>query len=237
MINYAIMSSPIGKLLLAKSTRGLNHIIFEYKIQQYETIIGNAFPDQKIINNDDVLKTEVNQLNEYFYGKRKNFDIKLDIEMPPFYQKVLNIVNKIPYGRYLSYQEVASKAGNPKATRAAGSANSRNPIPVIIPCHREYWSRQAGENFDNFVQLLFGFLKENKTSIEEINNIFINQGPGKFSSIRISVSIVKALSVTNKINLYGFKSNQVKNCDYNKIIDLFNKELLTKNLIKPQYLS
>ena len=93
------------------------------------------------------------------------------------------------------------------------------------------------ENFDNFAQLLFGFLKENKTSIEEINNIFINQGPGKFSSIRISVSIVKALSVTNKLNLYGFNSNQVKNCDYNKIIDLFNKELLTKNSIKPQYLS
>ena len=93
------------------------------------------------------------------------------------------------------------------------------------------------ENFDNFAQLLFGFLKENNTSIDEINNIFINQGPGKFSSIRISVSIVKALSVTNKLNLYGFNSNQVKNCDYNKIIDLFNKELLTKNLIKPQYLS
>ena len=93
------------------------------------------------------------------------------------------------------------------------------------------------ENFDNFAQLLFDFLKENKTSIEEINNIFVNQGPGKFSGIRISLSIVKALSVTNKLNLYGFKSNQVKNCDYNKIIDLFNKELLTKNLIKPQYLS
>ena len=93
------------------------------------------------------------------------------------------------------------------------------------------------ENFDNFAQLLFGFFKENNTSIDEINNIFINQGPGKFSSIRISVSIVKALSVTNKLNLYGFNSNQVKNCDYNKIIDLFNKELLTKNLIKPQYLS
>ena len=93
------------------------------------------------------------------------------------------------------------------------------------------------ENFDNFVQLLFGFLKENNTSIEEINNIFVNQGPGKFSGIRISLSIVKALSVTNKLNLYGFNSNQVENCDYNKIIDLFNKGLLTKNLIKPQYLS
>ena len=93
------------------------------------------------------------------------------------------------------------------------------------------------ENFDNFAQLLFGFLKDNKTSIEEINNIFVNQGPGKFSGIRISISIVKALSVTNKLNLYGFNSEQVKNSDYNKIIDLFNKGLLIKNLIKPQYLS
>ena len=93
------------------------------------------------------------------------------------------------------------------------------------------------ENFDNFAQLLFGFLKENKTSIEEINNIFINQGPGKFSGIRISISIVKALSITNNLNLYGFSSEQVKNYDYNKIIDLFNRGLLIKNLIKPQYLS
>ena len=93
------------------------------------------------------------------------------------------------------------------------------------------------ENFDNFAQLLFNFLKENKTSIEKINNIFVNQGPGKFSGIRISISIVKALSITNNLNLYGFNSEQVKNCDYIKIIDLFKKGMLIKNLIKPQYLS
>ena len=93
------------------------------------------------------------------------------------------------------------------------------------------------ENFDNFAQLLFNFLKESNTSIKEINNIFVNQGPGKFSGIRISISIVKALSITNNLNLYGFNSEQVKNYDYNKIIDLFNRGLLIKNLIKPQYLS
>ena len=93
------------------------------------------------------------------------------------------------------------------------------------------------ENFDNFAQLLFNFLKESNTSIEEINNIFVNQGPGKFSGIRISISIVKALSITNNLNLYGFSSEQVKNYNYNKIIDLFNRGLLIKNLIKPQYLS
>ena len=93
------------------------------------------------------------------------------------------------------------------------------------------------ENFDKFVTLLFNFLKKNKINIKEINNIFVNQGPGKFSGIRTSVSVAKALNFTNKLNLYGFDSELVKNRNYDKIIDLFNKGLLIKNLIKPQYSS
>ena len=93
------------------------------------------------------------------------------------------------------------------------------------------------ENFDKFVTLLFNFLKKNKININEINNIFVNQGPGKFSGIRTSISTAKALSLTNKLNLYGFDSKLVKNQNYDKIIDLFNKGLLIKNLIKPQYSS
>ena len=93
------------------------------------------------------------------------------------------------------------------------------------------------ENFDKFVTLLFNFLKKNKINIKEINNIFVNQGPGKFSGIRTSISTAKALSLTNKLNLYGFNSEHVKNQNYDKIIDLFNKGLLIKNLIKPQYSS
>jgi len=87
------------------------------------------------------------------------------------------------------------------------------------------------------VTLLFNFLKKNKINIKEINNIFVNQGPGKFSGIRTSISAAKALSLTNKLNLYGFDSELVKNQNYDKIIDLFNKGLLIKNLIKPQYSS
>ena len=93
------------------------------------------------------------------------------------------------------------------------------------------------ENFDKFVTLLFDFLKENKININEINNIFVNQGPGKFSGIRASISAVKALSLTNKLNLYGFDSKHVNDQNYDKIIDLFNKGILIKNLIKPQYSS
>ena len=93
------------------------------------------------------------------------------------------------------------------------------------------------ENFDKFLTLLFNFLNKNKINIKEINNIFVNQGPGKFSGIRTSISAAKGLSFTNKLNLYGFDSELVKNQNYDKIIDLFNKGLLIKNLIKPQYSS
>ena len=109
----------------------------------------------------------------------------------------------------------------------------------IISDNESYTSDypNSRENFDKFATLLFDFLKENKLNIKEINNIFVNQGPGKFSGIRTSISTAKALSFTNKLNLYGFDSELVKNQNYDKIIDLFNKGLLIKNLIKPQYSS
>tara|TARA_Y100000590_G_scaffold138476_1_gene158547 strand:- start:2049 stop:2426 length:378 start_codon:yes stop_codon:yes gene_type:complete len=93
------------------------------------------------------------------------------------------------------------------------------------------------ENFDKFVILLFNFLKKNNVNIKEINNIFVNQGPGKFSGIRASIATAKALSITNELDLYGFNSKQIKDQNYNNIIDLFNKGHLIKNLIKPQYSS
>ena len=93
------------------------------------------------------------------------------------------------------------------------------------------------ENFDKLNIFLFDFLDESKINIKEIDNIFVNQGPGKFSGIRASISIAKALSVTNSINLYGFSSNDIKSHNHEKIIDLYNKGILIKNLIKPYYSS
>ena len=109
----------------------------------------------------------------------------------------------------------------------------------IIADNESYTSDypNSRENFDKFAKLLFDFLKENKLNIKEINNIFVNQGPGKFSGIRTSLSVAKALSLTNKLNLYGFDSKHVNDQNYDKIIDLFNKGILIKNLIKPQYSS
>ena len=91
------------------------------------------------------------------------------------------------------------------------------------------------ENFDKFGLILFNFLKSNKLKIHEITNIFVNIGPGNFSGIRASVSACKALSISQKINLYGFTSSQINNTNYNKLLDLLRKEVLIKNLIKPIY--
>ena len=91
------------------------------------------------------------------------------------------------------------------------------------------------ENFDKLTLLIVKFLENNHLNINKINNIFVNQGPGKFSGIRTSLAIAKALSFVNKIDLYGFNSDQIINKNYTKVIDLFNKGLLNKNLIKPQY--
>ena len=93
------------------------------------------------------------------------------------------------------------------------------------------------ENFDKFVILLFNFIKEKNIKIEEVDNIFINHGPGKFSSIRISLSAVKALCFSKSINIYGFSANELKNLNYHNIIELFKKGSLKKNLIKPLYSS
>jgi|TARA_B110000263_G_scaffold91964_1_gene80400 methylated-DNA-[protein]-cysteine S-methyltransferase len=136
MIEYTIIDSPIGKLLLAQSNKGLNHIIFEYQIPKFESIIFRKFKKQKIVRDDQSLLNVTHQLNEYFTGYRRFFKLKLDLTMPPFYYKVLMAVKSIPYGQYCTYKEIAMLAGSPKAVRAAGSANAKNPIPIIIPCHR-----------------------------------------------------------------------------------------------------
>ena len=93
------------------------------------------------------------------------------------------------------------------------------------------------ENFDKLIILIFKFLSENKIKIKNIDNIFVNQGPGKFSGIRASLAAVKGLSFVNKIDVYGFNSDQIINKNYAKIVELFNNGLLKKNLIKPNYSS
>lgn len=86
--------------------------------------------------NNDFFKDAIKQLEEYFSGERKTFDILLNHKGTEFEKRVWNELSKIPYGTVTTYKDIANKLGNEKASRAVGMANSKNPIPIIVPCHR-----------------------------------------------------------------------------------------------------
>ena len=108
---------------------------------------------------------------------------------------------------------------------------------MIIADNKSYTSEFSNnrENFDKLTILIVKFLENHSLNIKNLSNIFVNQGPGKFSGIRVSLATAKAISFANKIDLYGFNTDQVIDQNYIKIIDLFKKGVFTKNLIKPQY--
>jgi len=93
------------------------------------------------------------------------------------------------------------------------------------------------KNFDKFSILLMKFLTKKQYSFEKVRNVFINQGPGKYTSIRTSMAIIKALKLVYGFNYYGFNNKDVVDGDYRKIFQLFKQKKLIKNLIKPLYLS
>ena len=93
------------------------------------------------------------------------------------------------------------------------------------------------KNFDKFSILLMKFLTKKRHSLEKVRNVFINQGPGKYTSIRTSMATIKALQLVYDFNYYGFDNKDVIDGDYSKILQLFKQKKLIKNLIKPLYLS
>lgn len=134
-IRFSTVDTPFGKMGIAVSSKGLCRILFPE-----ETPFGPAlkkdFAKESIIKDDKACKDIRKQIQEYFSGKRTDFELVLDIHTSPFYKKALKAVYSVPFGKTASYKEIAEKAGNPKAVRAAGSANANNPIPIVIPCHR-----------------------------------------------------------------------------------------------------
>ncbi len=134
-ILYSTVDTPFGEMGIALSNKGLCRIYFPEEAP-FEMAISKDFPDSDISKSDAACTNIIKQIVEYFSGKRKEFDLELDLRCPPFYKKALNAVNQVPYGKTASYKDIAVQAGNPKAVRAAGSANASNPIPIVIPCHR-----------------------------------------------------------------------------------------------------
>jgi methylated-DNA-[protein]-cysteine S-methyltransferase len=128
MTRFCEIATPIGRLRLAGDEKGLRGISFENRFRPSESSDrpGALAPFREAID----------QLNAYFAGERRRFDLPLAPEGTPFQREVWSALTTIPYGETVSYGELARQLGKPAATRAVGAANGRNPIPIIIPCHR-----------------------------------------------------------------------------------------------------
>ncbi len=125
-MDSCLISTPFGNMQLEGTSRGLTALIF---LQDAALL-----PTQKI---PTPLQPVVAQLEEYFAGQRKSFDVLIDYSsLPAFQADVLKIVCTIPYGRTRSYAQIARYLDKPKAARAVGQANRSNPLPILIPCHR-----------------------------------------------------------------------------------------------------
>ena len=125
-----LMKSKIGPLYLVASEKGLQGVF--WKSQPVTTLKSLKGTDANL----EILNQTVLQIKEYLKGERRDFTIPFDLQGTEFQKKVWNQLRKIPYGKTYSYQEIARKLKNPKAVRAVGTANGRNPLCMIIPCHR-----------------------------------------------------------------------------------------------------
>jgi len=121
----ALMKTPVGILELKGNSNGLMSVLFR---EGENIFISEIIPKS--------LEDSVQQLQEYFEGKRKNFTLKLSPEGTDFQKKVWKQLEGIPFGKTVTYQQMANQLGDPKVIRAAASANGKNPISIIIPCHR-----------------------------------------------------------------------------------------------------
>jgi methylated-DNA-[protein]-cysteine S-methyltransferase len=131
MMDYKWMSSPVGELLLTASPHALTGVYL--KNQKYFPKIAE---DWRECRQSDPLNGAEQQLAEYFTHQRQQFDLPLDPVGTKFQQQVWQLLSQIPFGEVISYGTLAEWVGQPNAARAVGAANGRNPISIIVPCHR-----------------------------------------------------------------------------------------------------
>ncbi|HEY2668004.1 MAG TPA: methylated-DNA--[protein]-cysteine S-methyltransferase [Actinomycetota bacterium] len=136
-MKYAHVDTPIGTLTVVAADTGIRRILWD----------GEDPPDGAVEGCSDVLDAAVAQIREYFTGTRTAFDLPLDLGGTPFQQKAWRELGSIPFGTTISYGEQARRIGRPQAARAVGAANGRNPVPVVLPCHRVIGSGGALTGF------------------------------------------------------------------------------------------
>ena len=130
-MNSVTWKSPLGTIHLAASESGLSALAFA---ENWNEVKAKLPPLEN--RSHKILERAIEQLEEYFAGKRKSFSLPLDLQGTPFQQSAWEALRLIPYGRTATYSEQAVAMRNPKAVRAVGAANGRNPVCIVVPCHR-----------------------------------------------------------------------------------------------------
>jgi methylated-DNA-[protein]-cysteine S-methyltransferase len=138
-VSYALVDSPVGTLVAARTERGLACLSYEDHDGGVDAVLDRlaAKLSPRILEAPARLDDVRRELDEYFEHRRTAFDLPLDWALVgPFGRKVLHATARIPFGEVSTYAKVAAEAGNPKASRAAGNALGSNPMPIVVPCHR-----------------------------------------------------------------------------------------------------
>ena len=136
-VAYRTVDTPVGTLLLAATPSGLVRVA--YDIEGHDIVLARLAEalSPRILHAPARLDAVARQIDEYFAKRRTSFDVTVDLSLTRgFGRSVVEALRRIDYGRRLSYAEVATAVGSPRAVRAVGSACARNPLPVVIPCHR-----------------------------------------------------------------------------------------------------
>ena len=138
-VAYATFDSPAGTLLLTATPRGLVQLAYLDQESQLDQVLERlaATISPRILASPRRLDEPRRELDQYFAGDRRNFDVRLDWQLTRgFGRRVLEATARIPFGSVSTYKQVATEAGSPRGSRAAGNALGANPIPIIVPCHR-----------------------------------------------------------------------------------------------------
>jgi methylated-DNA-[protein]-cysteine S-methyltransferase len=135
-VAYDLVDTPIGTLLIAATERGFCRIAYDAEPEQELEGLARAF-GVRVLRSAPPIDPARRQLDEYFEGRRHQFDLSLDIALlADFNRRVLRELARVPYGEVVTYGELAARAARPRAARAVGTVMNRNPLPIVLPCHR-----------------------------------------------------------------------------------------------------
>ena len=142
-VAYDLVESPLGPLLVAASERGVCRIAYDPEPERELERLGRAF-GSRVLRSPRPTHEARRELDEYFEGRRRRFDVPVDLRVASgFGRAVLEELRRVPFGEVTTYGTLAQRAGRPRAARAVGMVMNRNPVPIVLPCHRVVGSTGA----------------------------------------------------------------------------------------------